>query len=159
MKFSSREDINAPIDRVFEMLSDFDAFERNAMRRGSDVRRVDDQEEPGCGMAWNVEFEMRGKRRNLDITLTKYNRPDDMLYDFQSSGIEGYFSVDLVAMSRTRTRLAVALELKPKTLSARVLVQSLRLAKSNLNNRFKQRIADYAKDIEERHNSAVHLHY
>ena len=37
MKFSTKEDIDAPIDAVFDMLCEFDQFERAAMRRGAEV--------------------------------------------------------------------------------------------------------------------------
>jgi hypothetical protein len=158
MKFSTREDIDAPIDQVFEMLSDFDVYERNALRRGADVRRIDDFKVPAVGMQWKAAFTMRGKPRDLEITLAEYDRPNCLLFQSKSSGIEGALSMDLMALSRGRTRLSVALELKPKNLSARLLVQSLKLAKSNLTMRFKQRVADYAKVIEDRHNTAVQTH-
>jgi len=41
MKFSTREDVEAPVDYVFGQISDFGAFERQALRRGADVRRLD----------------------------------------------------------------------------------------------------------------------
>ena len=64
MKFSTREDIEAPIEGVFDMLCDFEGFERSAMRRGAEVQRVDRLPKPGVGMIWDVVFSMRGKMRN-----------------------------------------------------------------------------------------------
>jgi hypothetical protein len=158
MKFSTKEDINAPIDEVFEILADFDAYERNAMRRGADVRRVDTLGKVAPGMRWKAVFPMRGKMRDLDLTLTEFDRPNTILIFSETPGIEGTLSMELVAMSRTRTRLSVALDLKPQNLSARLLIQSLRLAKSNLTTRFKQRVADYAKDMESRCSAAAQTH-
>jgi hypothetical protein len=40
-------------------------------------------------------------------------------------------------------------------LSARLLVQSLKLAKNSLNKRYKQRVAQYGKSIEDRHKSTA----
>ena len=46
--------------------------------------------------------------------------------------------------------MAVALDMKPLNLSARLLIQSLKLAKSSLTKKFKDRVADYAKNLGER---------
>ena len=108
MKFSTREDIDAPIDQVFEMLSDFDVYERNALRRGADVRRIDDFKVPAVGMQWKAAFTMRGKPRDLEITLAEYDRPNCLLFQSKSAGIEGALSMDLMALSRGRTRRSVA---------------------------------------------------
>jgi hypothetical protein len=56
--------------------------------------------------------------------------------------------VDMVALSRTRTRLLVSMELRPTTLSSRLLVQSLRLAKARLNGRLKSRMQEFAHRME-----------
>lgn len=150
MKFSSKEDIEAPIEQVFSMLSEFETFERSAIRRGAEVQRTDDLTRTGRGMSWHARFMMRGKQRNVNVTLTNYDPPNAMLFETDSPGLDGQMMIDLLALSPRRTRLSVAFEMTPKTLPARLLIQSLKLAKTNLTKRFKLRVADYAKDIEDR---------
>lgn len=150
MKFSTREDIDAPIEQVFDALCDFEGFERQAMRRGADVQRLDNMTEPGVGMRWKVDFTLRGRQRNLELEMTRFDVPNEMIFSAKSSGVDATFSLELIALSRSRTRTAIALEMSPLNLSARLLIQSLKLAKTTLNKRFKLRVADYAKGLEER---------
>ncbi|MEM6372241.1 MAG: SRPBCC family protein [Pseudomonadota bacterium] len=154
MKFSAREDISAPIESVFDALCDFEAFERLAMRRGAQLQRTDTLSRTGVGMTWRVNYKMRGRSREFDLKLVAFDRPNQMVFSAKSSGIDGVFTVDLLALSRSRTRTSVALEMTPLTLSARLLIQSLKLAKSNLSKRFKDRVSDYAKGLEERLNAS-----
>jgi hypothetical protein len=72
-----------------------------------------------------------------------------------TSGIDGAGQIELVALSRDRTRISVEFELKPTNLSARLLVQSLKLAKVSLTKRYKLRVAEYAKSIEDHHKSGA----
>ena len=58
---------------------------------------------------------------------------------------------DLIALSQSRTRVMVTITVKAKTLTSRLLVQSLKLAKTKLTKRFKARVLDYAEDIEDRY--------
>lgn len=150
MKFSAREDISAPIEQVFDALCDFEMFERLAMRRGAQLQRTDTMTRPGVGLRWHVKYSMRGRKRAFDLELVDFEAPNLMVFDAKSSGIDAKFTVDLIALSQSRTRMAIALEMKPLNLSARLLVQSLKLAKSNLSKRFKDRVADYAKGLEDR---------
>ena len=149
MKFSTKEDIEAPIDHVFQALSDFEGFERSAMRRGAEIERVDKLGIPGVGMKWRVGFQMRGKPRLMMLELKRSDPPHSMEFLAESSGMDGVMIVDLVAMSRRRTRIGLDLELRPHSLSARLLVQSLKLARGNLNKRYRLRIAEFAKDMED----------
>ena len=100
-------------------------------------------------MTWDVSFSMRGKKRDVRLTMVNLTSPTDIGLKAKSQGIDGSFEIELIALSRTRTRMAIALELRPINLSARLLVQSLKLAKSSLNKRFKLRAAEYAKVIED----------
>lgn len=151
MQFSSKEDIEAPIDRVFAMLSEFESFERSATRRGIEVIRTDQHSAPVVGYAWNARFKMRGKMRDLSLVLVSYDPPTLMRFESDSQGLGGVMTLDLMALSPRRTRMTVSLDMNPKTLAARLLVQSLKLAKGNLSKRFNVKVANYAKKMEERH--------
>ena len=151
MKFSTREDIEAPIDYVFAQVSDFPGLERSALRRGAEVQRVDDIGRDGPGMIWETAFDLRGKRRKAQIELIELDRPHSMRFVSRAATINGDLCVDLVAMSRGRTRLSMEGELTPKTLSARLIMQSLKLAKSSVTKRFEMRVASFARDIEDRY--------
>jgi len=151
MKFSTREDVEVPIDQAFALICDFDAYERSAMRRGAEVRRVDDLSKPGVGMKWAASFKMRGKKRNLELEMTRFDQPTEICVLSSTSGIGGTGQIELLALSRGRTRILVEFELKPTNLSARLLVQSLKLAKNSLTKRYKLRVAEFAKNIEDRH--------
>jgi len=56
---------------------------------------------------------------------------------------------ELVALSRNRTRMLVELEMKPKNIGSRLFIQSLKLAKTSLNKRFKTRVAEYVSTVEQ----------
>lgn len=150
MKFSTREDIDAPIEAVFEDLSDFEKFERQAMRRGVDVQRTGTKSKMGVGMTWEVSFRMRGRQREMTLIVDRYEAPGLLGIKATSASVDAVFLLELIALSRTRTRVIVGLELTPKNLSARLLVQSLKLAKGSLTKRFKLRMAEFARTTEER---------
>ena len=151
MKFTTKEDIEAPIEAVFRAVSDFDAFERAALRRGAKIQRVGEDTRPEAIITWDISFPFREKKRRILAELTELDEPNRVLVQSTSGGIEGKMKMDIIAMSRGRTRLSVELDIKPKTLAARVLVQSLRITKNKLTKRYRMRVASFASDIEDRY--------
>lgn len=151
MKFSTREDIEAPIEFVFDEVSDFDRLERQALRRGVKFKRVSAGDANGLGLGWHAKVNFRGKPREVDAEISEVDVPNGYTVSSKTSGIEAVLTVELVALSRQRTRLAVGLEVTPRSLSGRLLVQSLKLAKASLQRRFDNRIADYAQGMGERY--------
>ncbi|MDF3416284.1 SRPBCC family protein [Sulfitobacter sp. M57] len=151
MKFSTNEDIEAPAEAVFEMLCDFEGFERSAMRRGAEVQRLDQLQKPGVGMMWQATFALRGKQRQMDVEMVTFERPNEIVLESTSPGLLATTGFELIALSRSSTRVKVELEIKPLNLSARLLVQSLKLAKTSLTKKFKQRVSEYGRGMEDKY--------
>lgn len=147
MKFSTREDIEAPIAFVFAQLSDFEALERAAMRRGAEVIRLDRRPEPGPGMAWSIDFRWRGRDRKLLVDLRRYE-PDIALQSAaESTGYNAVLDLSFAAMSRQRTRIGVEIDLRPRNLSSRLILQSMKLGKATLDRKLKNRVRHLAEDL------------
>ncbi|SFS00923.1 SRPBCC family protein [Yoonia litorea] len=154
MKFTTREDIEAPINAVFERVSDFATYEKRAMRQGADVtRRSGDP--VNVGTIWDVKFDFRGRPRALEAEIIRLDDPTNLMIESRSEGLDAVTEIDLVALSQTRTRVMVSIDVKAKTLTARLLLQSLKLAKAKLTKRFKGRVRTMAEDIEDEYRRSV----
>ena len=148
MKLSTREDIESPAGTVFAAASDFAAFERTALRRGAEVARADLSAPPGPGTAWSIRFPLRGRMRRIVCTLDHFDPPNALSCRIDGSGFGGVMTVNLVALSRGRTRLAVQLEILPRTIAARLLIQTARLNRGAYTRRFVERVQKFAADVE-----------
>ncbi|MCV2872199.1 SRPBCC family protein [Defluviimonas sp. WL0050] len=151
MKFSTKEDVEVPAGEVFDFLSDFGSFERAAVRRGAEVTRVDRIAEVGPGLTWSVRFPMRGKMRRVLCELARFDRPEALNVNAESTGFHIALAVALVELSPKRTRMTVDAEIKPRTLAARLMLQSVRINKAGFVRRFEARVQKYAADLELRH--------
>lgn len=148
MKLSTREDIEAPIAYVHGRVSDFPGYERRALRHGIDISRRAEGDAV-VGTIWDIAFEFRGRVRKVQAELTKLEPEQVIEIESQSDGLVGTSQIELVALSATRTRILVSFDLRAKTLTARVLLQSLKLARSTMHKRFQARVLDYAENVED----------
>ncbi|WP_281984445.1 SRPBCC family protein [Thalassorhabdomicrobium marinisediminis] len=151
MDFTARSDIEAPIDHVFAQVTDFPAFERSIMRRGGDVERIQGGDAPAVGTKWRVKFRMRGKDRVVMAEIVKVDAPHGLTVDVTSPSVDGMTRVELVALSRARTRLIVSADAGAKSIPAKLMMQSIRFAKGKTEQRFKDMVATFAKDVESRY--------
>lgn len=154
MDLSTRSDIEAPIGYVFDQLTDFAAFEKAALRRGAEVLRTDKMGGVGKGMQWLATFDYRGKPRELKLALEEMQRPQKIALEGEASAVTGELVIELVELAKAQTRAMVKLKLKPENLTARVLVQTLKLAKQRTETRFHSRVATVMTEIEERFRKA-----
>lgn len=151
MRFATKHDIEVPIADAFRIISDFEFWERAAMRRGADVARMDKLRSVATGMKWAVRFAYRARTRELDLELKQIETPSLLRFAGLSQSIEGSATIELMAMGASRTRMHVVFELTPRSLTARLFLQSLRLARARIDRRFDQRVAQVAADIEARY--------
>ena len=154
MRFNAKQDIEAPLEFVQQSLSDFEAWERAAIRRGVDVSRTDKLRQSGPGMSWLSHFSYRGKQRTVTIELTGLDPVGHLAFSGSSASVGAEVAIDLLEMAARRTRLQILMEVKPKTLGARLFLQSLRLARARVDKSFDLRIAQLAADIEAKYRTS-----
>lgn len=147
MKITSRRDIEAPVSFVYDALTDYDYWERAAMRRGADVTRMDDRK---ASLAWLVRFAFRGKDRKLDLQVVAPDTPGQLAFAGSGGNFDGTATVDLLELGSKRTRLTMVAEARPRSLAARLVLQSLRLAKGRVQARVDKRVTAITSEIEER---------
>ncbi len=148
MKFSKSEDVELDQDALFAKVSNFRMFERLVIRRGVTIDRVAGTPEDAVGMAWDSEFDLRGKKRKARIEIVEFDAPNLVKFHAVSKTMNIRFELDLTALSAKRTRMTVTAVLDPQTLSARLVVQSMKLGRSKMNNRFAQRVRQFANELE-----------
>ncbi len=151
MKLTAKEDIEAPLAFVSEVLGDFETWERAAMRRGAEVDRLDNLRKPGPGMSWKVGFPYRGKHRSVVVKVLELLPEQRFAFECIGAPAEGVLEIEMADMGPRRTRVVTTLEVKPRTLAARLFLQSMRLAKGKVNRRFTQRLSQASADIEDRY--------
>jgi hypothetical protein len=150
MKVNARQDIEASAADVFQMLADFARWERDALRRGAGVQRTDRLEAPGVGTAWLVDFDWRGTARKVALTVTGFDPGAGLALSMDAGSLAGNALFDLVALSPRRTRLTLKTEITAKSMLGKVLMQTLRLGKKQIEERLQSRLASLAHICEER---------
>lgn len=146
MKFSTRQDTDLSPEYLFDVISDFDRLERLLTRRGAVVRRVDPASEPGAGMAWLINFDWRGKSRHLRLDVTRFDRPENISMEGVSDMFEISLDMTVIALTRTRARLQFEVDVRPRSMKARLLLQTAKLGKSQLDRKFALRVAELLGD-------------
>jgi carbon monoxide dehydrogenase subunit G len=148
MNLSAREEIAAPADRVFAAVSDYDRLARMAEGRGVAFTRHDTLSAPAPGMCWTARAPVRGQMRDIRSEVTAFAPGRGFTIASALGGIEGTTEVEVTPLGPNRSRLRIAIELRPVTLAGRLLIQPLRLGKGALQERLRIRVAGFARSIE-----------
>ena len=150
MKFSFRQDTDLPADQLFDMISDFPRIERMLARKGAEVRRIDPAVEPGAGMAWDAAFDQRGKRREMRLSVAQFDRPEKIVILGEAESLALTVEMTVIVLTRSKSRVIFELEARPQTIRARLMLQTAKLGKAQLDRKFAERIGAFLSDLSAR---------
>jgi len=154
MKFMGKTDIDASLNDTFAAFADFGFFEGIASKSGAKTIRTDDLAAPGPGMSWQTEVDFRGKPRKLQVELIDYDPPNNLDFVANSDGYKVAIKVALERASTKSTSAHLTLDVSAKTMAGRIALQSARVKRKTLQERFQNRIDKLGGKISRHLNSA-----
>jgi hypothetical protein len=151
MKLTAKTDLEAPVEFLHAYLCDNATWEREAIRRGVEVERPADMPLTGVGAGWRIRVPFRGKVRKVLLRVDDIVQDQTIAYSFEGQALVGTTVLEMKALSPRRCRLKVTIDAKPKTLAARLFLNTLRLARRRVEERFEKRVQQLGARVEERH--------
>ncbi len=151
MKLTAKTDLEVPAATVFATLIDHSGWEREAVRNGIEVERPAGTPAMGVGAEWRIRGHFRGKARKMLIRIEDLTPDQRLAMGIDSPSIEGATRLEIMVLSPRRSRLRVDLEVKPKTLAARLFINTMRLAKGRVQARFEKGLDKLGARIKDRY--------
>ncbi|MGP1358118.1 hypothetical protein [Roseicyclus sp.] len=148
MKLRVSDDIEAPADRVWAGFTDFSAVEAEARGRGADLVRVGDWRSPQLGAAWRGSVAVRGKTRPIEARIATFVPGETCIVECRVGGMASTYETTLIPLSPSLTRVSVMLELRASTLSARLLLQTLKVARRRVMQRLEGAVVRQGQAVE-----------
>ena len=155
MKLTAKTDLEVPAAFVFATLIDSASWEREAVRNGVEVERPQDSPDSGVGASWRIRGHFRGKARKVLVRIDELTPGQRLALMMDSPSIEGISRLEVMVLSPRRSRLRADLEVKPKTLAARLFINTMRLAKGRVQARFEQGLGTLGTRIKDRYDRQV----
>ncbi|SDF07659.1 SRPBCC family protein [Limimaricola pyoseonensis] len=145
MELTTRQPVAAPRDFVFAQASDFDAFERLALRRGIAV----DTRGAGTARGWGAEVPIMGRTRRIEADLQRYDAPEGYEVLGRVSGVEVLVRVEVSAAAEGAA-LGLSVRLGAQGMTGKMALQPLALMRGSLESRMAAKLEGYAREIEAR---------
>jgi hypothetical protein len=151
MKLTAKTDLEVPAEFLHACLSDTTSWEHDAIRRGVEIERPAEMPLSGVGAGWRISAPYRGRVRQVLLRIEDLVPPDLIIYSFDGLALAGSATVETKLLSSRRSRLKVSVEAKPKTLAARLFLNTLRLARRRVEDRLEKRLGQLGARIEQRY--------
>src|SRR5690606_21755457 len=136
------QDMDLAAEDLFRAVSNFKAIERLLVRRGVDLRRQDRLAGTAVGMRLQLGFDWRAHHREMVLELTQFDPPEALTLEGSSDQFNLSIRMTVVALTRTKSRLLFETEAQPRGMKARILLQTAKLGKSQLDRKFARHVGD-----------------
>ncbi len=141
MKFKVSEDVDAPADTTWARFTDFSGIEADALGRGAELARVGNWTAPATGCSWRGSAKIRGRLRPVTAAITALANPETCEITTTVGGMEAVYEMTFLELRPDMTRVQVVLDLSANTLSARLALQTLKLARGRVMQRLQGLLA------------------
>ncbi len=149
MEFKAEDEIHAPKDFAFARFTNFFRYEPTAKNYGADLRRVDGFTEIAKGVTWRGTVPIRGTTRGVESTVTEYDPSDFAQMQATVGGMSATIDFRFEEIAPELTKLTVLAKLKANTLAARLIVQSLKLGRKQLEARIASKVVALGSEFED----------
>ncbi len=147
MKFSTRQDTAHGAAALFGAVCDLSRIERAMLRRGAELRRLDPERPLGEGSSWEVGFDWRGHPRKLTLAVATLDPPERLVFAGRLEQFDVTIAMTVVALSPRKSRLICEVDVSPRGMKARLMLQTARLGKAQLDRRFAERVRDMVEGL------------
>ena len=101
-------------------------------------------------MAWDLAFDQRGKRREMRMDMAQLDRPEKIVILGGSEALAIAVEMTVIALTRSKSRLMFEVEVKPRNMRARLMLQTAKLGKAQLDRKFADRVSKFFGDLTTR---------
>lgn len=149
MKFETIEEVDAPQDFTFACFTDFIRYENLARGYGADLRRVGGFTDVSEGATWRGSIPIQGRTRGVEAILSTHTPSEFTRVDTAIGGMKVVFEMRFEPLADEKTKLTAVTELQAKTLAARLVIQSAKLARKRVQARITSKIVALANEYED----------
>ena len=135
MHLTAQHSLNHSLEFVSQRLTDFQRFETLAEAKGIlQDRRGDLQKPLTCN--WALEFWFRGKKRYPELSVPRFDTPQDWSFELQEAALFIRCDMALEAGDDTHSFLRISCTLRPLNLGMFMRLQAIQLAAHKTQKRF-----------------------
>lgn len=146
-KISAKSVVELEKSAAFDRLLNLPELERKARVSGVKLVQLSGNGiEPGA--SWQLDAKIRGRQTSFQLMIRELQQPDLVLLELISMPFTGHIQIYLKHKNQHLTTIRLNLSADPKTLSARLILHSLKLTKHRQRRRVERSLRALCRYLE-----------